>query len=91
MQKLFGGVLIGCGILIAGVSGLCVLIIVGTFLTEFSDDGGMSELLSMLPMVFVYAGIPIGIGAGLFFLGRHLIRQANAESQSPQDQTDTFK
>lgn len=90
MQKLFGGLLIGCGILIAGLSGLCVLILAGTFLTEFGGDtGGIDEFLSMLPMVLGYAGIPMAVGVGLFFLGRHLIRSADADK--PTDPGDTFE
>ena len=91
MQKLLGGVLMGCGILIAGVSGLCVLLIAGSFLTEFGGDGGSGELLSMIPALLVYAGIPIGIGVGMAFLGRYVIRQADAEIETPKDQSDKFR
>jgi len=91
MQKFFGGLLMGCGILIAGVSGLCVLILGVTFFDEFGGDGGVSEFISMIPMLLGYAGIPIGIGVGLFFLGRYVIRQTDDETQSPQDQSDTFR
>jgi ABC-type Fe3+ transport system permease subunit len=85
MQKLFGG------ILIAGVSGLCLLLISRTFLINFGGDGGLSELISMLPMPLIYATIPIAIGVGLFLLVRHLIHQADADTQSPQNQFDTFQ
>lgn len=75
MRKLLGGIFMGCGILIAGLSGLCVLILAGTFFSEFGGDmGGFGELASMLPLLLAWAGIPIAIGVGLFFAGRHLLR-----------------
>jgi len=93
MQKLFGGILMGCGILIAGVTGLCVLILgVGLF-SEFGGDMGAEDVVSAIPMALTYVGLPIAIGVGLIFLGRFVIRQANEAEQAttPEDQTDTFK
>ena len=89
MRKLFGGVLIGCGILIAGLSGLCLMGIVGSVLVGLVGGGNAIESLSMLPLVLIYAGIPLGVG--LFFLGRQLLRNADAQTQSPGDQTDVFR
>jgi TRAP-type C4-dicarboxylate transport system permease small subunit len=93
MQKVFGGILMGCGILIAGVSGLCVLILgVGLF-SEFGSDMGTEDVISMIPMALTYVGLPIAIGVALIFLGRFVIREANEAEQAanPEDQSDTFK
>jgi ABC-type Fe3+ transport system permease subunit len=79
MKKLFGGLLMGCGILIAGLSGLCVLIAAGMSVTSLATPGGGGEFFSIMLMVVFIAAAPIAIGVGLFFLGRHLIRQGDAE------------
>jgi len=75
MKSLFGGILLAAGILIAGVSGLCSLVILGMGLTE------PSGIVDVLPIVLLVGGIPFLIGLGLFFLGRSMIRAARADSQ----------
>jgi hypothetical protein len=75
MRGLFGGILMGIGILIAGLSGLCTLLVAGTSLF---GSGSSGDLVSIIPAVLAFGGIPFGIGLGLFFAGRHLIR-----SQTP--------
>ena len=73
MRSFFGAILLGCGILIGGVSGLSALVVMGGSLT-----GGMSrEEMMYLPAILIFAGIPFVIGVGMFFLGRHLIRSAD--------------
>lgn len=78
MRKLFGGLLMGCGILIAGVSGLCVMIALGTSLTSLFTPGGGAEIFGIMTMVVFFAAAPVAIGVGLFLLGRHLIREADS-------------
>ena len=68
-MKTLGGILLGVGILIAGLSGLCSLLMMSD--PSFSRNGGW-ELVAM------FGGIPFVIGVGLIFLGRHLIRSGNS-------------
>ena len=72
-MKTLGGILLGVGILIAGLSGLCSLIFFATEAT--SSHSNWSEVLMMDLM---FGGIPFAIGVGLIFLGRHLIKLGNA-------------
>jgi len=90
MKSLFGGILLAVGILIAGASGLCTLVIVGLGFTE--PDG----LLTIGPMALIFGGIPFLIGLALFFGGRALLRQAKGEKAQnvaevfgPGDQPDS--
>jgi len=74
MKKLFGGILIAVGILIAGASGLCSLAIL------FS--GGMGpEAMSMLPMVLMIGGIPFAVGVLVAIGGGALIKSARADDE----------
>ena len=66
MKEVFGGILMAVGILIAGGSGLCSLMVL------FS--GGTGADISMLPLVLVVGGIPLAAGAGIAFGGYCLIR-----------------
>jgi hypothetical protein len=74
MKQLFGGILIAVGILIAGASGLCSLYMV--FSSDTFRAGATGELLSMLPPVLLFGGIPFAVGLGLVFGGRSVIRRA---------------
>ena len=78
MQKVFGGLMLGCGILVAGLSGLCTLLVAGTSLLGAS---GTQEIMSVIPAALIFGGIPVGIGIGLFFGGRALIRSAKADEE----------
>lgn len=69
MKRLFGGLLLAAGVLIAGASGLCVLIFFG----EETTGGGY---FATLAGVLIVGGIPFGIGTGLFLAGRALLRSA---------------
>jgi len=67
MKEVFGGILMAVGILIAGGSGLCSLVIL--------FEGGMgADVFSMLPVVLMFGGIPFAIGAGIAFGGYMLFR-----------------
>jgi hypothetical protein len=71
MQKVIGGIIMAVGILVAGLTGLCTLMM---FLeapltrSDFNFEGIM--------IVAIFAGIPLAIGVGMIFLGRYLIRNA---------------
>jgi len=80
MKSFFGALLLGVGILIAGASGLCMLLFFGGAL--FSGGPSGQEQLSMLPAVVIVGGVPLAIGIGLFFLGRTLLRQADTETRA---------
>ena len=70
-MKFIGGLLLGIGILIAGVSWLCSLLL----LSEQSNWSGPAAAES-LTLIGVIGGLPFLVGVGLVFLGRHLLRQA---------------
>ena len=70
-MKTLGGVLMATDILIAGLSGLCSLIL---FLTEVTSPYNKME--DLIAMIMGFGGIPFAIGLGLFFLGRQLSRSA---------------
>jgi hypothetical protein len=86
MQKLMGGCLLGVGILIAGLSGLCTLVVVGSSLMDSTTE----NMLPMIPAVLIVGGIPLVIGLGMFFLGRYLLRTA-PQDKGPDDPATTFK
>jgi hypothetical protein len=67
--KIFGGILLAIGILIAGASGLCSLFLLADPSTHSGPSAG--ESLSIIAMV---GGIPFMIGVGLAFLGYRLVR-----------------
>lgn len=79
MRKLFGGVLLAVGVLIAGASGLCSIAVLVSGLAE---QGGPDSILSFLPAVAIFGGIPLLGGVGLAVLGRSLIR---SDSPPPSD------
>jgi hypothetical protein len=72
MKQVFGSILLAVGILIAGGSGLCSLVFLGSGITN-----GFGGMLDALP---IFGGIPFAIGLGLFFTGRALVRQAKLET-----------
>jgi len=71
MKEIFGGILMAVGILIAGGSGLCSLMVL--------LGGGYGPDLSMLPLVALIGGIPFAVGAGIAYGGYALIRSARRE------------
>ena len=76
-MKLFGGILLAVGILIAGASGLCSLYMLGS--EALSPYGSPRQTLSMLPLVLMFGGIPFAAGVGLILGGRALIRSDRRE------------
>lgn len=71
MRKVFGGLLLALGILIAGLSGLCTVMMFTSSGTPVSAD----EILESLPIVLIFGGIPFVMGLGLVFAGRSLLRE----------------
>ena len=76
MNKLLGGLLMGCGILIAGATGLCLSLIM---LMALGSPGGMPSDLNAwaqtIGSALLLFAIPIAVGIGLFVAGRYLTRQ----------------
>lgn len=82
-MKLFGALLSGVGIFIAGASGLCSvsLLLMGVFQR---GGGGFGDLLVI---VLFFGGIQFAIGMGLIRKGRAMVANVIAEterSRSPQ-------
>jgi hypothetical protein len=77
MKEVFGGILMAVGILIAGGSGLCSLMVL--------FGGGIGVDMSMLPLVLLIGGIPFAVGAAIAFGGHMLIRSARNERQGSVD------
>jgi hypothetical protein len=72
MTRFFGGLLLGLGILIATLSGLCSLYFAFLFLVDGS--GGVGDIWSAIGVVLLFGGIPFLIGFGLIFAGRVILR-----------------
>lgn len=79
MKGVFGGLLMAAGILIAGLSGLCTLLVVGGSLADTTSG----EMGSMVMAVGIFGGIPFLIGLGLFLAGRSLIRSGRSADIPP--------
>jgi hypothetical protein len=89
MNKLIGGILLAVGTLIAGVSGICTLVVVGSSLASPNEwtGGGASGLFGSFMIVLIVGGIPFLLGLGLFLLGRRMLRRDDAAT-SPADAAD---
>ena len=81
MRVFFGSLLLGCGVLIAALSGLCTLVVLAGSLSG-SDA-------SIWGIALVFGGLPLIAGIGLILLGRKLIRQPREESKAV-DHSDVF-
>ncbi|CAN7273150.1 hypothetical protein [Caulobacter sp. LjRoot300] len=66
--RLFGALLMGVGVLMMTLCGLCSLAAL-----VFTGGSG-SEAGGMLLLVLVIGGVPIAVGFGIFWLGRWLRR-----------------
>ena len=80
MKKLFGSLLLGCGIIVGGLSGLCTLLFAGSAMLGSSS---ISELTSVVTSAVLVGGIPIAIGLGMFFGGRAMLRAAKEDEPPP--------
>mgnify|MGYP001766911062 CR=1 FL=1 len=92
MKQFFGALLMGCGILVAGVSGLCTLLIVGSALLDTSTQG-TPEFGAMIPPALLIGGIPLVLGVALFLGGRYALRSAEADTKRENEGSgaDVFK
>lgn len=79
MEKVFGGLLMGCGILVAGLSGLCTMIAAGSAM--FDTNSSSQEMMSIIPAALIFGGIPVLVGIGIFFGGRALSRSAKEDEE----------
>ena len=73
MKRLFGGILLAIGILIAGASGLCSLAVL------VSGDFGSGADLDALGIVAIVGGVPMVVGILIAFGGRSLLRSARED------------
>lgn len=78
-MRLLGGLLLGIGILVAGLSGLCTLVIMVGSLFSFTANSDMI----MIPLVF--GGPPLLVGIGLIALGRALLKPAAPQPETKPD------
>jgi hypothetical protein len=77
--------MIGCGILVAGLAGLCTLIFAGVTLGG-AGSMGFGEFASSFMLVAMVAGVPLVIGIGLVVGGRAILRSAReAEARHESD------
>jgi hypothetical protein len=72
MKELLGGCLQAAGILIAGATGLCSLLMLGGI-------NSWRSLVQAIGAILMFGGIPFVIGIALIFAGRALIRGARNE------------
>ena len=71
MSRLFGGLLLGVGILVMTCSGLCSLAVV------VMGFGMVFQEPSVLMLPLLVGGIPFAIGFGMFRWGQWFLRQAD--------------
>ena len=81
-MKIVGGILMAIGILIAGASGLCSLMVL--------FGSGEFAGREMWSAVLVFGGIPFAVGGGVAFAGYALIRNATRNAPPP-DVGNTFE
>jgi hypothetical protein len=77
VTKLFGGLLMAFGIIIATLTGLCS----AYWLVFFLSAGFNRDLLFGLALVAAIGLLPCAGGVGLFFWGRSLLRAARARGE----------
>jgi hypothetical protein len=71
MKALFGGLLLAAGLLIAGASGLCSVVVA---VSTLGNAAGSGDVIGMLMLILLFGGVPFTIGFGLIFWGRSLLR-----------------
>jgi ABC-type proline/glycine betaine transport system permease subunit len=72
MKEMLGGCLQAVGILIAGLTGLCTLLMLGGI-------NSWRSFVDTMGAILMFAAIPIAIGVGLIFAGRALIRSGRGD------------
>jgi len=81
LKQLIGGIIMAMGVLIAFLSGMCSFFIMTGDLT-----GKREDLLSTLPTVLIFGGIPYVIGIGLFFAGRAILSSVDDQIASEDEE-----
>lgn len=80
VSRFLGGLLMAVGVLIGGLGGLCTLGFIGMMVVSMSSansySGVLGNALASAMLSLIVGAFPMGIGAGLFFLGRSLRRSA---------------
>lgn len=72
MKELLGGCLQAIGIMIAGLFGLCTLIMLGGINSWRAFASGIGTIIG-------FGAVPLTVGIGLIFAGRALIRSGRSE------------
>jgi len=86
MRPVFGGLLLGIGILIGGLSGLCSLFMAADLVL---GTGGGSDNFLDWPTLFIVGGIPFAFGLGIAYAGWKLLNPARpVANQSPVQQAE---
>lgn len=75
-MKILGGILLGIGILIAGVSGLCSLVLLADPSTWSGPD--MSENIAIVGIV---GGIPFALGVAIVLLGLFVLKKGKSDDR----------
>lgn len=78
-MKVLGGIFLGCGILIAALSGLCSLAILGG--SMFGGSSG--ESLDGLGVVLMFGGIPFLGGLAIVYAGRQMLKSESGNPPPP--------
>jgi hypothetical protein len=81
IRRLFGGILLATGLLIMTGSGLCSLAVIGVGLWQ-----GGARALGMIQFPLIFGGLPFGIGFGLFYAGRVLLRREDVLGEDELDE-----
>lgn len=79
MRPVFGGLLLGIGILVAGLSGLCSL-----FMAMDLFLGSSGNYLD-LPTLLIVGSIPFAVGLGIAYAGRKLLKPAKPPNVTPAE------
>lgn len=80
MKALLGGLLLAIGILIAGASGLCTIMVIVASLPI-----SMAQLQDGILIVLAFGGLPFAIGLTLVFGGLRLLRSARRAGAAATD------
>lgn len=73
-MKVLGGILMAAGILFAGASGLCLIVLTGV---QLDHPDPLARSINSALMII--AAIVLALGAGAIFLGRHLMRKGKRD------------
>lgn len=80
MKTLLGGIIIAIGILVAGASGLCTIVVVGSAISGMAHlHDAARGILGILGLALFVGGIPFALGVCLIVGGRSLIARDDAD------------